>query len=178
MGSFITRLFDRLNPKKDCRILMLGLDAAGKTTILYQLKLGEVSQTVPTIGFNFESVEYKNIKLNVFDIGGQYNLRLLWKHYYQNVNALIYVLDSADMDRYKLAQETLHNILNEEELKDIPVLVYANKFDICSTPLRKIGEEWKMESLKGHKWHIQTACALTRDGLYEGLEWLCQELKN
>jgi small GTP-binding protein len=63
---------------------MLGLDAAGKTTILYKLKLGEVVSSVPTIGFNVEMVEYKNIKFTVWDIGGQNKLRLLWRHYYQN----------------------------------------------------------------------------------------------
>jgi len=70
MGLLITKLFDSLTKMKDCRILMLGLDAAGKTTILYKLKLGEVIPSVPTIGFNFETVEYKNVKFSVFDIGG------------------------------------------------------------------------------------------------------------
>lgn len=70
MGILISKVLDSLSRIKDARILMLGLDAAGKTTILYKLKLGEVIPSVPTIGFNFESVEYKNIKFNVFDIGG------------------------------------------------------------------------------------------------------------
>lgn len=70
MGLAITKLFDRLFGKKEMRILMLGLDAAGKTTILYKLKLGEVVSSVPTIGFNVETVEYKNIKFTVWDVGG------------------------------------------------------------------------------------------------------------
>jgi len=70
MGLAITKLFDRFFGKKDMRILMLGLDAAGKTTILYKLKLGEVVSSVPTIGFNVETVEYKNIKFTVWDVGG------------------------------------------------------------------------------------------------------------
>ena len=56
---------------REMRILMVGLDAAGKTTILYKLKLGEVVNTIPTIGFNVETVEYKNISFNVWDVGGQ-----------------------------------------------------------------------------------------------------------
>jgi len=64
------------------RALMLGLDAAGKTTILYKLKLGEIISSVPTIGFNVETVEYKNIKFTVWDVGGQEKIRLLWRHYY------------------------------------------------------------------------------------------------
>jgi ADP-ribosylation factor protein 1 len=70
MGLSISKLFDSLFSKKDMRILMLGLDAAGKTTILYKLKLGEVVSSVPTIGFNVETVEYKNIKFTVWDVGG------------------------------------------------------------------------------------------------------------
>ena len=84
MGMLISKLFDRLATKKDCRILMVGLDAAGKTTILYKLKLGEVVTTIPTIGFNVETVEYKNINFTVWDVGGQDKIRPLWRHYYQN----------------------------------------------------------------------------------------------
>jgi len=70
MGLFFSKLFESLVGKKEMRILMLGLDAAGKTTILYKLKLGEVVSSVPTIGFNVENVEYKNIKFTVWDVGG------------------------------------------------------------------------------------------------------------
>ena len=83
MGMVFTKIWDRFVGKKDMRILMVGLDAAGKTTILYKLKLGEVVATIPTIGFNVESVDYKNISFNVWDVGGQYKIRMLWKHYYQ-----------------------------------------------------------------------------------------------
>jgi small GTP-binding protein len=93
--------------KKEMRILMLGLDAAGKTTILYKLKLGEVVSSVPTIGFNVETVEYKNIKFTVWDVGGQDKIRLLWRHYYQNTQGLIFVVDSADKERVGLAKEEL-----------------------------------------------------------------------
>merc|ERR1712203_1094112 len=89
------------------RILMVGLDAAGKTTILYKLKLGEVVTTIPTIGFNVETVEYKNINFTVWDVGGQDKIRPLWRHYYQNTNGIIFVVDSADADRMKSnGQET------------------------------------------------------------------------
>ncbi len=70
MGLAISKIFERFLGKKDMRILMLGLDAAGKTTILYKLKLGEVVSSVPTIGFNVETVEYKNIRFTVWDVGG------------------------------------------------------------------------------------------------------------
>ncbi|XP_031699393.1 ADP-ribosylation factor 1-like 2 [Anarrhichthys ocellatus] len=84
MGNIFTSLFKGLFGKKEMRILMVGLDAAGKTTILYKLKLGEIVTTIPTIGFNVETVEYKNISFTVWDVGGQDKIRPLWRHYFQN----------------------------------------------------------------------------------------------
>ena len=84
MGGTFTKLFDFWSSNKEMRILMLGLDGAGKTTVLYKLKLGEVISSVPTIGFNVETVQYKKINFQVWDIGGQEKLRLLWRHYYNN----------------------------------------------------------------------------------------------
>ena len=99
MGNLFARMFDMLSGKQEKRILMVGLDAAGKTTILYKLKLGEVVTTIPTIGFNVETVEYKNISFTVWDVGGQDKIRPLWRHYYQNTNGLIFVVDSNDKER-------------------------------------------------------------------------------
>lgn len=84
MGSLFSKVWERFVGTKEMRILMVGPDAAGKTTILYKMKLGEVVNTVPTIGFNVETVEYKNIFFNVWDLGGQDKIRLLWRHYYTN----------------------------------------------------------------------------------------------
>ncbi|PAV63608.1 hypothetical protein WR25_20860 isoform B [Diploscapter pachys] len=92
MGLTISSLFNRLFGKKQVRILMVGLDAAGKTTILYKLKLGEIVSTIPTIGFNVETVEYKNISFTVWDVGGQDKIRPLWRHYFQNTQGLIFVV--------------------------------------------------------------------------------------
>jgi Arf/Sar family protein len=78
MGQTFTKLFDALFGQKEMRVVMLGLDAAGKTTILYKLHIGEVLTTVPTIGFNVEKVQYKNVMFTVWDVGGQEKLRPLW----------------------------------------------------------------------------------------------------
>ena len=80
---------------------MVGLDAAGKTTILYKLKLGEIVTTIPTIGFNVETVEYKKINFNVWDVGGQYKIRPLWGHYYQNTQVLIFVIQMTKIEYKK-----------------------------------------------------------------------------
>ena len=129
MGNLITSVWQKLfNFKQDVRILMVGLDAAGKTTILYKLKLGELVTPIPTIGFNVEEVTYKNVHFTVWDVGGQKKLRNMWKHYYDGVHAIIFVVDSADHDRIEGdCKEELHNLMQQEELKDATFLIYANK---------------------------------------------------
>ncbi|CAJ1360868.1 unnamed protein product [Effrenium voratum] len=115
MGLSFGRLWQLIWGPKEVNVLMLGLDAAGKTTILYKLKIGEVLSTVPTIGFNVETVQYGNLSLCVWDVGGQEKLRNLWRHYYKGGNALIFVLDSADHERLPAAREALQALLREEE---------------------------------------------------------------
>lgn len=91
MGNSIQSLLSRLFGKKEVRILMVGLDAAGKTTILYKLKLGEIVTTIPTIGFNVETVEYKGVGFTVWDVGGQDKIRPLWRHYFQNTQGFLFL---------------------------------------------------------------------------------------
>jgi len=159
------------------RILMVGLDAAGKTTILYKLKLGEVVTTIPTIGFNVETVEYKNICFTVWDVGGQDKIRPLWRHYYQNTNGLIFVVDSNDRDRIDDAREELQKMLNEDEMRDAIILVFANKQDLPNAmTAAEITDKLGLHNLRNRQWFIQSACATTGDGLYEGLDWLSQKL--
>ncbi|KAK2893620.1 hypothetical protein Q8A73_016104 [Channa argus] len=135
MGNFAS-LFKGLFGKKEMRILMVGLDAAGKTTILYKLKLGEIVTTIPTIGFNVETVEFKNISFTVWDVGGQDKIRPLWRHYFQNTQGLIFVVDSNDRERIGEAKEELMRMLAEDELRDAVLLVFANKqVSFCNCPL-------------------------------------------
>ena len=110
---------------------MVGLDAAGKTTILYKLKLGENVTTIPTIGFNVETVEYKNVNFTVWDVGGQDKIRPLWRHYFMNTQALIFVVDCNDRDRVLEARDELHRMLGEDELQNAILLVFANKQVTC-----------------------------------------------
>jgi len=129
-GASLSRLLPILLGRQQCRILMLGLDAAGKTTILYQLKLGEQAKTKPTLGFNVETVTFKNIEFMVWDMGGQDAIRHLWRHYYENAEALIFVVDSADPERLKEAREELAKLMSEKQLEESILLVYANKQDM------------------------------------------------
>jgi len=156
---------------------MVGLDAAGKTTILYKLKLGEIVTTIPTIGFNVETVEYKNINFTVWDVGGQDKIRPLWRHYFQNTQGLIFVVDSNDRERANEAAEELNKMLNEDELRDAAVLVFANKQDLPNAmSVAEVTDKLGLHSIRNRKWYIQSTCATSGDGLYEGLDWLSNVL--
>eukprot|EP00301_Raphidiophrys_heterophryoidea_P022664 c6772_g1_i1.p1 GENE.c6772_g1_i1~~c6772_g1_i1.p1 ORF type:complete len:181 (+),score=42.23 c6772_g1_i1:86-628(+) len=177
MGLYFSKIFQKLVGKRDCRILMVGLDAAGKTTILYKLKLGEIVTTIPTIGFNVETVEYKNISFTVWDVGGQDKIRPLWRHYYQNTQGLIFVVDSNDRERIGEAADELKKMLNEDELRDAIVLVFANKQDLPNAmPVNELTSKLDLTNWRRNKWYVQSTCATTGDGLYEGLDWLSNNI--
>jgi ADP-ribosylation factor protein 1 len=178
MGQSLGALFASLFGKQEARILMVGLDAAGKTTILFKLKLGEVVTTIPTIGFNVETVEYKNLKFTLWDVGGQDKLRPLWRHYFQNTNGVIFVVDSNDRERVGQARDELHKMLSEDELRNAVLLVYANKQDLPNAmPTSEVQEKLGLNALRQRTWFIQGCCATTANGLYEGLEWMAANIK-
>ncbi len=181
MGLTLARLWDNwaggLESGKECGMLMVGLDAAGKTTILYRLKLGEVKRTTPTIGFNVESVQYKNVKFNVWDVGGQSKIRPLWKHYYKGVGGVIFVVDSADKARLKEAKDELMYMLKDDLLRDVLVLVFLNKQDMDEAMKpSQIVEEIGLSKVN-QTWYAQPCCALKGEGLFEGLDWLSAKLR-
>merc|ERR1712137_1412162 len=177
MGNLFASLFDSFFTWEDMRILMVGLDAAGKTTVLYKLKLGEVVTTIPTIGFNVETVEYRNISFTVWDVGGQGKIRPLWRHYYQGTQGLIFVVDSNDRDRIEDVREELGKMLSDEEMRDAVLLVFANKQDLPNAmPAAEVTEKLGLHNMRNRQWFIQSTCATTGDGLYEGLDWLSRTL--
>ncbi|XP_062842448.1 ADP-ribosylation factor 5-like [Trichomycterus rosablanca] len=177
MGLFFSFLLSQITEKKQIRLLMVGLDAAGKTTVLYKLKLGEVVTTIPTLGFNVETVEYKNISFTVWDVGGQDAIRPLWRHYYQNTKGLIFVVDSSDHKRIDEASLELRQMLEEDELRDAVVLVLANKQDLPeSVPVSDMAERLGLHAMKGRTWYVQSTCAINGTGLYDGMDWIANQL--
>ncbi|XP_071781254.1 ADP-ribosylation factor 4-like [Centroberyx gerrardi] len=176
MGGIISQIFSRFTTKQPVRILMVGLDAAGKTTLLYKLKLGEVVTTIPTIGFNVETVEFKNISFTVWDVGGQTVIRPLWRHYYTNTQGVIFVLDSNDPERIKDASDELHMMLEEDELRGVSLLVLANKQDLPrAMSVSDITEALGLSGLS-NPWFVQASCALSGTGLVEGMDWLSNQV--
>uniref|UniRef100_A0A7S2H8H0 Uncharacterized protein n=1 Tax=Haptolina brevifila TaxID=156173 RepID=A0A7S2H8H0_9EUKA len=179
MGIVISKTLSLLSFRQKTRILMLGLDAAGKTTVLYRLKIGELVMTVPSIGFNVEQITYKNVDMTIWDVGGQDRIRALWRHYYKDTNALIWIVDSADHYRLAEAREELHRTLSDDLLRDVSVLVMANKQDLQSAmKTSAIADGLGLASLhQQHSWYIQGCCAVTGDGIFEGLNWLHRSLQ-
>jgi ADP-ribosylation factor protein 1 len=180
MGSALKKVSSYFSKQEEARILMCGLDAAGKTTILYVSKLGEVVTTIPTIGFNVETVTYGNLKLTVWDVGGRDKSRALWRHYYQNTSALVFVVDSNDRERVNEACEQLHKMANEEELKNRPILIFANKQDLANVQsLDELKEELQLSKLDEMKtkWHLQPTIATKNEGINEGFEWLADAIQ-
>lgn len=175
MGNWFTNIF---RSQKEMRVLMLGLDSAGKTTILYHLKAGRSCQTIPTVGFNVETVTYKNLKFNVWDVGGQEKIRVLWRHYYAGTQGLIFVVDSADSDRIAEAKDELHRILSDRDMQNAVLLIYANKQDIqyAVSPV-DLTTDLGLNKLKNRNWFVQPSCATTGDGLECGLKWLLENFK-
>lgn len=157
--------------------MILGLDGAGKTTILYKLQVGEVVTTIPTIGFNVETVQYKNLKFQVWDLGGQTSIRPYWRCYYSNTDAIIYVVDSMDRERMGISKQELFSMLEEDELKKAVLVIFANKQDIegAMTP-SEVANALGLTSITTHKYQIFKTSAIKGTGLEEAMEWLANTL--
>merc|ERR1712097_141983 len=161
---------------QEARILMLGLDNAGKTTILKKLGDEDIDHVQPTQGFNIKSLLTEGFKLNVWDIGGQKTIRPYWKNYFDNTDALIYVVDSSDRRRLEEAAMELSELLEEDKLSGIPVLIFANKQDLMSAvPADELVETMGLMDIKDRPWQIQPSSAKTGVGLQEGMEWTVKQ---
>ena len=177
MGNILNSFLRKFSSSTPVRLLMLGLDAAGKTTILYKMKLNETVNTIPTIGFNVETLKYKNLEFNCWDIGGQFKLRNLWRHYFENTQGLIFVVDSNDQERITESAEALQLVLQDESMNGVPVLIYANKMDLPNAlTIPEISERLGLLNLRDRKWQVQASNAQRGDGLYEGMDWLAKHV--
>lgn len=177
MGFLFSKLWN-LFSNEEHKIIIVGLDNAGKTTILYQFLMNEVVHTSPTIGSNVEEVVWKNIHFLMWDIGGQETLRSSWSTYYTHAQFVILVVDSTDRERLPIVKAELYQALAHEDLNKSSLLVFANKQDIKnSMTAAEISQQLNLTSIKEHAWHIQACCALTGEGLYQGLEWIVSNLK-
>jgi small GTP-binding protein len=162
---------------KEAYILILGLDASGKTTLLNRLKNNDGCVTIPTIGFNTEKIKYGRLTFSLFDIGGQTNFRKLWHHYFENCNAVVFVIDSNDTDRFHVVKEEVWNLLNHPLLSDIPFLFFANKQDLPRAMKRdKVIQRLNLLKIRGREWKMAESCATEGMGIESGFDWLSTNL--
>ncbi|EDU43260.1 ADP-ribosylation factor protein 2 [Pyrenophora tritici-repentis] len=163
---------------KEMRILMLGLDNAGKTTIVKKIMNEDVNSVSPTLGFIIKTIEYDGYKLNIWDVGGQKTLRTYWKNYFEKTDTLIWVVDATDRERIDDCRQELAGLLLEERLSGASLLVFKNKSDVPGSMSEdEIREGLRLDAIKTHKWHIMTCSAMTGLNLQQGLEWVVQDAK-
>uniref|UniRef100_A0A915CAC7 ADP-ribosylation factor-like protein 5B n=2 Tax=Parascaris univalens TaxID=6257 RepID=A0A915CAC7_PARUN len=177
MGILLTKLWKLWWSDKEHKVIIVGLDNAGKTTILYQLVMGEAVHTSPTIGSNVEEVIWRNIHFIMWDVGGQESLRASWSSYYTHTQFVILVIDSTDSERLNIIKHQLYSMLSHEDLTKAAVLILANKQDVKGAmTAAEISSELNLTSIKTHRWQIQACCALTGEGIEKGLEWIASSI--
>ena len=178
MGFLISKVIEFFSrSKNNFKIIILGIQNAGKTTILYRLALGQLVKTTPTIGSNVEEINYNNVKFQAWDLGGQENMRSVWDVYYSNTDGVIFVIDSNDKENYEESKNQFYKILQNDTLKNAVILIFANKQDlITSKKVNEIIEIYELDSIKNHVWHIQPCSANTGEGLLTGIKWLSDQL--
>ena len=161
-------------------------------------------KTQPTIGSNVEQIKHDNLQFEVrrgrrplsllpqqprslllsppaqvWDLGGQANLRPSWAQYFTATDAVIVVVDSTDRARVGIVRGELQTLLRSEHLAKACILIYANKQDLPDAmPVAELSEALELVTIKTHNWHVQQSCAVTGEGLLDGLQWIAQRLRN
>jgi small GTP-binding protein len=179
MGNLLMVSLDRLASavSSPCHIVMVGLDNAGKTSLMYKAKIKEVIKVHPTMAFNVECVHAtKKLKFKIWDIGGREPNRPLWKAYVRKTEGVVFVVDSTDSSRFEEARHELFNLLNSDsaQLSQVPILVLANKQDcVGAVSPDMLASELNLSALnERHLWHVEPASACVGEGFTDGLKTL------
>jgi len=178
MSSLLQGLLRRLNKtEKEAGVVVLGLDNSGKTTILKKLSDEDITQTMPTQGFNIKSLLHDGFKLNAWDLGGQQSMRSYWTSYFDHADAIIFVIDSGDRRRMEETGLELFQMLDEEKLNNAPLLIFANKQDLLNAlSPSELTAGLNLHSIRDRHWQIVPCSAKTGEGLKVGIEFLVGEL--
>ncbi|KAI9338594.1 ADP-ribosylation factor family-domain-containing protein [Zopfochytrium polystomum] len=164
--------------EKEMRILILGLDNAGKTTILKRINGQDIASISPTVGFNIQTLDHNGYTLNFWDVGGQKSIRSYWRNYFEQTDGLIWVVDSADRpDRLEDCRRELAALLKEERLAGASLLIFANKQDLPSAlSHEQIAEILQLDAIKTHHWHIEGCSAVSGERLLAGMDWIVEDV--
>ncbi len=180
MGQFLSyylpTAISELWKEKEVRAVMLGLDAAGKTTMLFKLSQDRIVCTLPTVGFNVESIQCEGFKLVTWDVCGA--MPKHWVHFYSDTSVIIFVVSSEDADRFEQVKEQLHIVCRDKQLKDAILLVFANKQDLPNArPISEITDALRLSELENRVWTIQPCCATSGEGIWDGMKWISENVK-
>ncbi|KAG9048364.1 ADP-ribosylation factor-like protein 2 [Tulasnella sp. UAMH 9824] len=163
--------------EREMRVLFLGLDNAGKTTIIKKLNGDDINSISPTLGFEIKTFIHGKYTLNIWDVGGQRMLRPYWRNYFEQTDALVWVVDSSDRMRMGDCKEELHTLLQEDRLAGASLLVYANKQDLeGAMSAAEIRDALDLNALTTHHWKILSCSAVLGTNLVEGLDWVVGEV--
>ncbi len=178
MGFIFSKILEFFTKNKNnFKIIILGMQNAGKTTILYRLSLGQLVKTTPTIGSNVEELTYNNVKFQAWDLGGQESTRSVWDVYYMNTDAIVFVIDSHDDEFFQESKSEFYKLLNNTNLRNAIILIFANKQDLPGAKtIEKLIEDYELNNIKNHIWHIEPCSAVKGEGLVNGIKWLSEQL--
>ncbi|GMS84516.1 hypothetical protein PENTCL1PPCAC_6691, partial [Pristionchus entomophagus] len=175
--GLLTILRKQREREREMRVLILGLDNAGKTTIMKRLLGEETSDIEPTLGFNISTVEVDGFTLNLWDVGGQRSLRSYWRNYFEQTDALVWVVDSGDTTRLNMCKDELRSLLGEERLAGASLLILANKQDLPSAlDSKEIAKTLDLESIESHHWRIFPVSAVSGHNLLQSFKWVTDDV--
>lgn len=185
MFSLFCGLWDFMFRKEELHVLILGIDKAGKTTLLEKLKSVytdipglDPNQILPTVGLNVGRMEAYKTPLIFWDLGGQVGLRSIWDKYYKESHAILFVVDSADSNRFQEAKDALERVLSHKELAGAPLLVAANKQDKNSSVSGDvIADQLGVANSHSRPCRVQPVSAFTGEGVRDGVSWIVEEIK-
>mmetsp|Transcript_9869 Transcript_9869/g.28367 ORF Transcript_9869/g.28367 Transcript_9869/m.28367 type:complete len:183 (-) Transcript_9869:105-653(-) len=179
--GLLQRFLDAIGfSKPQCKVLCVGLDNSGKSTVIQHLKPKQAAlkEITPTVGFNVEQFSRSGINFTVFDMSGAGKYRPLWEHYFKDVDAIMFVIDCSDKLRMCRVKEELKMLLEHPDTKGVPTLFFANKIDISDhlNPVECV-QYLDLDAVKDRPWHITPSNALTGFGLEDGVGWISEHLR-
>lgn len=165
--------------EREMRLLILGLDNAGKTTIVKKFNGEDINSISPTLGFQIKTLYFENYKLSIWDVGGQVSIRTYWRNFFEQTDGLIWVIDSSDKSRLEICKNELHELLKQEKLIGSTLLIFYNKSDIeGSMSLEDITEFLELKRIKSRHWAILPSSGFSGKGLLQGMKWLVDEISS